>query len=147
MSIIAVVNQKGGCGKTTTAVNLAAALARDSSNSRGVLLVDLDPQANATAVFLGVPVAAGPQTAPMVYEALMGKTLAADVIRRVTLPAAGDTGWVQPVGVTPVPATIGCLTQDGYFALIKVTQVRIANEDLRAQAWFQLVRGLRLIQH
>jgi len=66
---------------------------------------------------------------------------------QLPLPAAGDTGWVQPVGVTPVPATIGCLTQDGYFALIKVTQVRIANEDLRAQAWFQLVRGLRLIQH
>jgi len=48
--VIALVNQKGGCAKTTTAVNLAACLA---SSGRRVLVIDLDPQANAT-VSLGV---------------------------------------------------------------------------------------------
>lgn len=65
--IIAVVNQKGGCGKTTTAINLGASLAKKGQR---VLLIDLDPQAHAT-LGLGIKVAEGVKT---IYEVLMEQT-------------------------------------------------------------------------
>lgn len=73
--IISVVNQKGGVGKTTTALNLAAFLAEDG---KFVLLVDFDPQANATSG-LGVDyrnLEAG------VYEAIIGECDISDVIMK-----------------------------------------------------------------
>ena len=65
--IVAIVNQKGGVGKTTTAVNLAAALA---IAEKPTLLVDLDPQANSTRA-LGFPVDA---ERPSIYDAFGGGT-------------------------------------------------------------------------
>jgi chromosome partitioning protein len=76
MPLQAILNQKGGVGKTTTAVNLSAALADLGSR---VLLVDLDPQAHAT-LHLGVmPTSEGPS----VYDVLCRETKLADVIQPV----------------------------------------------------------------
>ncbi len=77
MPILGVINQKGGVGKTTTAINLAAALAM---LNRRVLLVDLDPQANASS---GIGVT-DPETT--VYDVLIGKASARQVIKDSNIP-------------------------------------------------------------
>src|SRR5215472_822834 len=78
--VIAVVNQKGGVGKTTTSVNLAASLA---AAERRTLLVDLDPQANASS---GVGIS--PRTVERsVYDVLIGRGTLRDVMQRTELPA------------------------------------------------------------
>ncbi|MDJ0756597.1 MAG: ParA family protein [Ardenticatenaceae bacterium] len=84
--IIAIANQKGGVGKTTCAINIAYGWARLRGPDR-VLLVDADPQANATSVALGVPFANGPRQAGVgiLYEVLLERAAASDVIQTVEI--------------------------------------------------------------
>ena len=83
-AVYAVANQKGGVGKTTTAVNLAACAALAG---RQVLLVDLDQQCNAT-VGLGL----GRDVDPSAYDCLVGEASLAEAAR----PAGPDNLWIVP---------------------------------------------------
>jgi chromosome partitioning protein len=83
--IVAIANQKGGVGKTTTAINLSAALAL---RGKPTLLIDLDPQANSTMSFLDMP-----QAARGMYDAIADASVS---IEDVILPSPVENLYVAP---------------------------------------------------
>jgi chromosome partitioning protein len=122
--IIAIANQKGGVGKTTTAVNLATALA---AIGKRVLVVDSDPQGNAS-TGLGLD---RKGREPSLYEVLIGTTTAAEALRQTPVP-----------GLSLIPAT-SSLAAAGliiYFNIKRhfIMMQKIVDSNMKALLWLKL---------
>lgn len=102
-NVIAIANQKGGVGKTTSAVNLSAALADEQSGQK-VLVVDCDPQGNATSG-LGFPRGTVEQG---LYQALIDKVS----LRELTQLSAIPTLWLVPATADLAGAEVELVSED-----------------------------------
>ncbi|WP_249011282.1 ParA family protein [Conexibacter sp. DBS9H8] len=120
--IYAIANQKGGVGKTTTAVNLSACVAEAGYEA---LLVDMDPQANAT-VGLGLP----KDCSPGVYELISGAATLEDVAR----PSGIDRLAVAPATPDLAGANVELPRLEG-----SETRLRDALAPVRSQYLFTLL--------
>ncbi len=109
MKIIAIANQKGGVGKTTTAVNLGAALAQ---RGQRILLIDLDPQGNATSS-LGLQELEGES----LYEPLLGGV----GIREKVLPTRLDGLFMIPADLDLAGAEIEIARMDNHLTRLAET--------------------------
>lgn len=108
--VIAVMNQKGGCGKTTTVVNTATSLA---VMGKSVLVVDMDPQANATTSF-GIDKTTIENT---IYDAIIGDIS----IKKATIPTFIKNLFIIPSNISLSGAGVELSKRENYHIILKET--------------------------
>jgi chromosome partitioning protein len=109
MRTIAIINQKGGVGKTTTTINLAAALAEKGQR---ILVVDLDPQANASSVLGGKA-----ETDAGLYAALVGGQPVGELLRASRF----ENLFILPAGLDLAGAEVEVARMDGHLFQLRQT--------------------------
>lgn len=117
MKKVAIASQKGGVGKTTTSINLSAAVALLDVKT---LLVDLDPQANASSGF-GLHLQAADAN---VYSAIIGDKPMAEVMQQTEIPALK----IAPSGIDLVGAELELASLEGREARLKNALAQVENE-------------------
>lgn len=120
--VVTLVNQKGGVGKTTTAINLGASLA---AAERKVLLIDLDPQANATSG-MGLP----KNEERSIYPVLLGELNLRDIFQQTELP----TLTIAPSSVDLVAAEVELSELED-----RAFRLRVAIEPIREEFDYILI--------
>lgn len=122
MRTIAIINQKGGCGKTTTAINLSAAAAR---RGKRVLLIDLDPQGHCA---LGLSVPAGS------IDRQIGDALMADLNRPIDI---GEVTWQAGDNLDLIPSSVRLASLEAVSGGLS----RLPDRDRRLEQLLRWVSG------